>query len=771
MRNQGKKIISGVIAATLLFATVSLAGCDKDFYTQDALAGYQSSTNKAVSNGGFAVEKDDYVYFINGEETYSASNEFGQVQKGALMRVKKSELAGDVSALSGKAETVVPMLFVAQNFNSGIYIYGDYVYFATPTTDKNMSGEVENTWIDFKRAKLDGSETMKGYYFRLSSNSANYRFVEENDVVYCLYEEDGALKSYNTSTDSTTVLVSGTNLSFIYDQTDLTNPNVYYTMSVTTGIDTDHSATAAYNQVYCVNAAATVESVNSENASYTVKGGKTYDFDEQFLKEKNAEAKENKQDEPYDLGDYTTYPYVNLGTLVLDGVGLNSTKTQFNQSSTAPATPDGYEYAISSYANGGIYFTRTEVVKTSSDAESTKLYYVASADSANSGYDSVSANGSVVEIAPDTTNTTSAIFYKTQSGAHEYLYTANSALYRATAPDANGNVKTVRLAKDLTDITLWKVEENYLYYYAATENGNGNNLSRIDYTGAEENYHILINNETYAPQTLAFVDWNSSWYKPEIFGDTVLYSNAQSFGSLSYNYIYAAKLTDIKAQNEKYQAVQDYIEEYSENSDLQAAMKYYFRTGKTEAFEAVKGLYDSYQQDEFAKFAADTTLAEESAFIGLVSSMTDADKNAIETAWVNSLRAETQNATEDKGLETWAIVLICVGGALVVAAAVLIPLLVIGAKKKAQAREAEATVNAYKRKKIDTTDDKSIDVYADEETVEETTENAVETSEEQAEAQPQIEEVVEETESVVEGETEAQTATEEPAQTEAEKQE
>ena len=723
MRNQGKKIISGVMAATLLFATVSLAGCDKDFYKQDALAGYQSTTNKAVSNGGFAVEKDDYVYFINGEETYSASNEFGEVQKGALMRIKKSELAGDVSALSGKAETVVPMLFVAQNFNSGIYIYGDYVYYATPTTDKNMSGEVENTWIDFKRAKLDGSETMKGYYFRLSSNSANYRFVEENDVVYCLYEEDGALKSYNTSTESTTVLVSGTNLSFVYDQTDLTNPNVYYTMSVTAGIDTDHSATAAYNQIYRVNAAATVESVDANNASYTVKGGKTYDFDEEFLKEKNAEAKDNKQDEPYDLSDYTTYPYVNLGTLVLDGVGLNSTKTQFNQSSVSPATPDGFEYAISKYENDGVYFTRTEVVKTSSDAESTKLYYLSSADSLASGFDSVSGNAKAVEIAPDTTNTTSAIFYKTQSGAHEYLYLANNALYRAAQPDGSGNVKTVRLAKDLTDATLWKIDGNYLYFFAATENGNGNSLSRIDYTGAEENYHVLINNEGYQAQTLAFVDWNSSWYKPEIFEDTVLYSNAQSFGSLSYNYIYAAKLTDIKAQNEKYQAVQDYIEEYSENADLQTAMKYYFRTGKTDAFEAVKDLYDSYQQDEFAKFVADTALAEESAFIGVVSSMTNADKDAIAQAWVNSLRSETEEA-EDEGLETWAIVLICVGSALVVAAAVLVPLLVVRAKKKAKQREAEATVNAYKRKAIDTTDDKSIDVYADEETAEEATENA-----------------------------------------------
>ena len=746
MRNQGKKIISGVMAATLLFATVSLAGCGKDFYKQDALSGYQSTTNKAASNGGFAVEKDDYVYFINGEETYSANNKFGEVQKGALMRIAKTDLAGDVSALSDKAETVVPMLFVAQNFNSGIYIYGDYVYYATPTTDKNMSGEVENTWIDFKRAKLDGSETMKGYYFRLSSNSVNYRFVQDDDgVVYCLYEEDGALKSYNTDTNSTTVLVSGTNLSFIYDQTDLTNANVYYTMPVTVGIDTDYSAKASYNQIYCVNAAATVESVDSKNASYTVKGGKTYDFDEEFLKEKNAEAKENKEDQPYDLGDYTTYPYVNLGTLVLDGVGLNSTKTQFNQSSAAPATPDGYEYAISKYENGGVYFTRTEVVKTSSDAESTKLYYLSNAESSASGYDSVSGNALAVEIAPNTTNTTSAIFYKTQSGAHEYLYLSNNALYRASQPDASGNVKAVRLAKDLTDATLWKIDGNYLYYYAASENGNGNSLSRIDYTGAEENYHILISNEAYQAETLAFVDWNSSWYKPEIFGDTVLYSNAQSFGSLSYNYIYAAKLTDIKGQNEKYQAVQDYIEEYSENADLQKAMKYYFRTGKTEAFEAVKDLYDSYQQDEFAKFAADSTLAEESAFIGIVSVMTEADADAIAEAWVNSLRSESDDETEE-GLETWAIVLICVGSALALTTAVLVPLLVVRAKKKAKQKEAEATVNAYKRKAIDTTDDKSIDVYADEETAEESNEEQAETpATEQTEAVAETVETEEET--------------------------
>ena len=62
-----------------------------------------------------------------------------------------------------------------------------------------------------------------------------------------------------------------------------------------------------------------------------------------------------------------------------------------------------------------------------------------------------------------------------------------------------------------------------------------------------------------------------------------------------------------------------------------------------------------------------------------------------------------------------------------------IPLVIISKKKKVAALEAEATVNAYKHK-IDTTDDKTIDVYADEEavveeTAEETVEAPVETEE------------------------------------------
>ena len=714
MRNNGKKILSLVAAATFLGAAFAFTGCGDENYSGDKLNDYVSSQNAAVSNGGFAVEKDGYVYFINGAESNTATNEYGEVVKGSLMRIAKTDLENGNYT---NVKTVVPMLFVAQNFNSGIYIYGDYVYFATPTTDKNLSGEVESGWIDFKRAKLDGTDTMKDYYFRLENNASNYRFVQENGTVYCLYEEDGMLKSYNTVSGETTVLVKGAKSSFFYDTKDLTNPNVYYTMSVVYDADSDNSLTASYDQLYTVNAAATA-TVDASKASYTVKGGKTYDFDEAYLEKKNKEAKENKADEPYNLEDYSTYPYVNLGTLVLDGIGANSSKeTQFNTNAKADAqTPDGYNYTISSAQNGGVYFTRAEVTKTSSAAENTKLYYLSNKTSSASGWNSVKANADKLEVvALDTVNaTSSAIYYITESGAHEYLYVSGTALYKAQ-PDAKGEANEFALAHGISGATLWKVDGDYLYYSVAGTNGN--NLVRINYTGSEEEYHPLTAEDEYKPLKVAYIDYNSGWYKPEFFGNTVLFSGAQADGAKSYNYVYVAKLgttEEITKLNEKYDAVQDYITEYSSNTALQTAMKYYYQTGERTLFDNVKDLYSEYQIEKFDEFVANKELVEYSHFAKLVGKISESDAEAIKEGWTDTLLTEKEAVEEDKGLPGWALWAI-IGGAAVVVVVAIVVILSAMKKKKAAKQAAEATVNAYKRKKIDTTDDKSIDVYATEE--------------------------------------------------------
>lgn len=719
MNKKWKRTLGVVMATVSLGASIALTGCN-GVYTGDKLDGYVSSA-EVQSNGGFAVQKGDFVYFINGLEDYTEPNVYGDVVKGSLMRIKKSDLdAGNYT----NVKTVVPMLFAAQNFDAGIYIYGDYVYYATPTTDKNMDGQVESSWLDFKRAKLDGTETMKDYYFRLSSNSSKYRFVEEDGVVYCLYEEDGYLKSYDTKDKVSRVLAKAD--SFYYDTSDPTNPNVYYTMSVVVGADTDNSTTAAYNQLYSVNAAARVESVGEKDgvASYKVKGGKEYKFDAEYLKEKSDEAVKDGGEATFDAKDYTTYPYVNLGKLVLDGIGSNALQeTQFNGKKADALTPDGYTYTVKNYANGGVYFTRSEVAKTSSDAENTKLYYLPDSKAEATEWNVVKGNNALDVVALDSTSVSAAIFQTTESGGHEYYYLSENALYKATVGE-NGVTSEMKMASNLSEATLWKLDGDFLYYYQSSEEGNGNSLSRIKVTGEQKDYNTLLDKEEYQPITLAGVQFNSSWYKPEIFGNKVLFANEQSFGSVTYNYIYAANLpatqAEIKATNEKYEAVQEAINEYSDNAELQDLMTYYFRTGKTDAYEAVKTLYDEKTErkyfNEFKdKFSGETPEFEfESKFFDFVGEMKEADEKAIDEAWVNSLRSES-GTEEDSGLPGWAIALIVASGVLVVLTAALIPTLIVLSKKKAKAKAAEETVNAYKRKKIDTTDDKTIDVYADEE--------------------------------------------------------
>ena len=729
MKNKSRKIFSLVAAATLLGATVSMASCGDKYYEYAGVA-YSEADKKAVavSNGGFAVEKGDYVYFINGMEANTASNEFGEVTKGSLMRIKKADLSDafkkDNVSLENKAETVVPMLFVAQNYDAGIYIYGDYVYYATPTSDKNMKGEVENTWIDFKRARLDGKETMKDYFFRISDNAANYRFVKVGNDVYCMYEEEGALKSYNTTSGATHTLVSGASSEYFYDMSNPENPNVYYTMAVTYNIDSAQSTTATYNQVYCVNAASTAE-VNAKAASYTVKvNGKayrTYDFDEKYLEKKNEEAEKKaklNKTEPtglYDFDDYSTYPYVNLGTLVLDGVGSECEWSDvYNNKAdkaTAKAELQGYKYTLSRYENGGVYFTRAQV------AENTNLYYLKDNATANA----IEANTKTQIVASSTTNASNTAIYNVKAdGTHEYYYASGSNLYKASTKDGV-EAAPIAIANGVSGATLWKLNGEHLYYYGTGTNGSS--LSRVKVTGEADDYKNIFQKDEFQPVTLAYVDFNSSWYKPEFVGDVLLYCDAQAIEGVSYNYIAAANVSkdaDLEAANEDYQETKDKIAEYSKNSILQDLMTYYFRTGKKTAITTeVWNLYDSYQKKEFTEFETAAKNGEyklENDFVKPIGKVNSIDQEAIDTAWAASLLSKeaTTDVTEEKGLDTWVIVVIVAASVIVVAAAIVVPVVIVN-KKAAQRRAREATVNAYKRQKIDTTDDKSIDVYADEE--------------------------------------------------------
>ena len=140
-----KKLLALFIAVLLAFT--ALIGCDAN--KTDVL----DNTDGAVisGNGSFLVEKGDYVYFINGQDATTSDNTFGTPVKSSLVRVKKSDLAKPSEAT---VETVIPKIILTGNYATGVYFYGEYVYYATPCSDKDKTGTVQNSKTEFNRFNL-----------------------------------------------------------------------------------------------------------------------------------------------------------------------------------------------------------------------------------------------------------------------------------------------------------------------------------------------------------------------------------------------------------------------------------------------------------------------------------------------------------------------------------------------------------------------------------------------------------------------------------------
>ena len=187
-----KKLLSAMLMALLLLCLAVTTACGGSSWEKPTL----TDGGEVLSQGGFLIETEEYVYFINGVGSYKESNSFGEPVKGALMvATKDSIISGELNA-----QIVVPKLFVAEDVVSGLFIYDGYVYYGTPCTDKNSSGNIANTQMTFARTKLDGTDTKE--FFTTGLLTYEYRIAEKDGEVYIIYydETDLALYSYNTTT-------------------------------------------------------------------------------------------------------------------------------------------------------------------------------------------------------------------------------------------------------------------------------------------------------------------------------------------------------------------------------------------------------------------------------------------------------------------------------------------------------------------------------------------------------------------------------------------
>lgn len=225
----------------IVMCLMTLVGCATNIIMPD-------STGVVLGNGGLAVQKGEYIYFVNGyqpaKEMENGKSKFGE-NYSAIYRVKTENgaLSYDENGNLNNAEIIIKNVCGFEK--TGLYIFGDYIYYASPNTEKVIeSGELSANYelTNFYKAKLDGTNIQQVGETKRASDKTQFAFYKstENNVVYLAVYDGTALYVFNTETKSRVTIcedVSSVALPIYTDYNPENNQiskgaqNVYYTRS------------------------------------------------------------------------------------------------------------------------------------------------------------------------------------------------------------------------------------------------------------------------------------------------------------------------------------------------------------------------------------------------------------------------------------------------------------------------------------------------------------------------------------------------------------
>lgn len=201
-----KKFISIALVFCLAMTAFLFVGCAKNPNTNIKLDGGPELNELVTGNGSFQVRKGDYVYFASGYVSKSdlgtggLTNELGKVTNGALYRAKvelkktlikeENKKEGEESEPKYQEEYVLTdvQLLCSKLVgfeNSGIYIFGNKIYFGTPSTIKNKQGQVMYKLLTFYSVDLNG-ENLTELYQTQSFENGKYSFISINGNLYLM---------------------------------------------------------------------------------------------------------------------------------------------------------------------------------------------------------------------------------------------------------------------------------------------------------------------------------------------------------------------------------------------------------------------------------------------------------------------------------------------------------------------------------------------------------------------------------------------------------
>lgn len=200
-----------LVLVLLLAAVLALTACTVEDYTATPLTG--DTSGEITSNGGLAVVKGDYLYYVNGSQASIANeNTYGSVEVGAIVRISLTNFkqammsANTVEVINNTSKVLVPKMVYSANTAekklNGIFILGDRIYYATPDTTIDRDGAAQYNRLALKSCKLDGTDTKHHHIF--DKNSYTVALAEVGGKAYAAFVQNSNLYLLDLSKENVT---------------------------------------------------------------------------------------------------------------------------------------------------------------------------------------------------------------------------------------------------------------------------------------------------------------------------------------------------------------------------------------------------------------------------------------------------------------------------------------------------------------------------------------------------------------------------------------
>lgn len=192
-----KKFTKLLICLMLCVVSFGLIACGDDRTEKEKNFTYPTWADPVSSNGGLAVQKGNYVYFVNGYKSVSSiTDKEASYTVGSLMLMKlgaNGEIQTNDDGLL-KDEYFIYMSGALCGYEAtNLYIHGDYLYFVSPCLENEKGDEIwAKERVVFNRIKLDKTgEVEQVYSSGVKLDQLEYQYYEHNGALSILVWEKG----------------------------------------------------------------------------------------------------------------------------------------------------------------------------------------------------------------------------------------------------------------------------------------------------------------------------------------------------------------------------------------------------------------------------------------------------------------------------------------------------------------------------------------------------------------------------------------------------